>query len=645
MVIAQVPPLKVVRKVRWSRRASNGPSRLQLIDISPLIGPPEHPIERLSLSIKRDKAINAVRSKLAPLHHPSDQVSSIDASPTSMESYISNHTADPITSDTDPNTLDTLSASAVVDDSYTRNITVERKPTPPDVLYRPIFREDSRVQDALLACLSPCVSFPPPCARALFQNSITRFESLTSLVVKTGNRPKGLFLRKESNPLRPKEALGFYGGRITHIGGPYVFELSDHVNGFRNIDGAADPFNPMSIFGLMNEDLMGETCNVGIDRNGLVTALRRILPGEELLIRYDDCYDWSARKAAALADLKDEILNIFPWTAEKLSNISYPSLKGARDILRRHLKVIVDGELDPKCMHSVVNSPDWVHTTGLALYLSSHEVLKFSLGNFGEATPPIATIPIPKRGLALFTSCWNTENLAEIPAWVVIRDNPGIRNLHGELDKAFAKVRNTTEKLGTTPLAITHGRIRLVLHLGNSRLKKQRLTTLAECTDSAAVTNILRSAYIWKLCIKEDEDIEDKIPGFGYCGAIAIDQLVRKSAFPTDILTKEGATAVADSLDLILESCPGQFVVHSHSYLRVKDPPKRSWFLSGTNSIKTITFGWALQKRTTSIPMCFAVNRGQEGSHVGRPPMSLALFNCLRAPSPSIVLRRRWVNS
>ena len=64
------------------------------------------------------------------------------------------------------------------------------------------------MNDALLACLAPCVSFPPPSVRKLFQNSITRFESLTSLVVKTGNRPKGLFLRNDVNPFGRKKRLG-----------------------------------------------------------------------------------------------------------------------------------------------------------------------------------------------------------------------------------------------------------------------------------------------------------------------------------------------------------------------------------------------------------------------------------------------------
>ena len=69
---------------------------------------------------------------------------------------------------------------------------------------------------------------------------------------------------------------------------------------------------PLTCFGMMNEDIYEHKYNVMIKRDGTLVVISNILPGDELLTKYDDEYDWNWIKDEALTELVLDINTRFP---------------------------------------------------------------------------------------------------------------------------------------------------------------------------------------------------------------------------------------------------------------------------------------------------------------------------------------------
>ena len=80
------------------------------------------------------------------------------------------------------------------------------------------------------------------------------------------------------------------------------------------IDDTPNPMHPMTCFGRMNEDIYDEVENVCLGKNGLITVIRTINPGDELLVKYDNedlssksSYSWDWIKQESLSALSKKI--------------------------------------------------------------------------------------------------------------------------------------------------------------------------------------------------------------------------------------------------------------------------------------------------------------------------------------------------
>ena len=81
---------------------------------------------------------------------------------------------------------------------------------------------------------------------------------------------------------------------------------------------------------------------------------------------------------------------------------------------------------------------------------------------------------------------------------------------------------------------------------------RNTLTKLRLCSDEEGMINILRSEKIWKVTFKEMEDLEDRVPGNGWCGYLAIDQVRRGSDIGTR-MDVEGTKSMIHTIDELVK--------------------------------------------------------------------------------------------
>ena len=145
--------------------------------------------------------------------------------------------------------------------------------------------------------------YPPPEVNNTFNAVLCRLSTKPSPI-----QGKGSFVAK--GMISKHEVPGYYEGVVTTEEGPYVMELTI---GGRKVWIDADPkiIGYESIFGTMNEDLLGGIPNVEVLPNGLFRALRDIREGEELVIRYWDKYNWDFLKEKSLNRIHED------WTTIK----------------------------------------------------------------------------------------------------------------------------------------------------------------------------------------------------------------------------------------------------------------------------------------------------------------------------------------
>jgi hypothetical protein len=123
--------------------------------------------------------------------------------------------------------------------------------------------------------------FPPSAVRE-------HFRGRQSTVAKRGGYCRSLFLRGdvEAIPVSPIP-IGVYTGLISSGLGVYHLQLPNVT-----IDGSPNSNIPMTCFGMMNEDIYENKYNVRINKDGTLQVISTIYPGDELLTKYDDEYDW-----------------------------------------------------------------------------------------------------------------------------------------------------------------------------------------------------------------------------------------------------------------------------------------------------------------------------------------------------------------
>jgi hypothetical protein len=303
-------------------------------------------------------------------------------------------------------------------------------------------------------------TFPNEAVQALFRSSLSRFEVKQSLVAKRGSHCRGLFLRLDASPIPPSAIpIGIYSGKISKGKGVYHLELPSLT-----IDGSPNPLIPMTCFGMMNEDIYDHKFNVKIMKDGSLIVISTILPGDELLTKYDDEYDWGWIKEEALSELISDITGRFPWV-DDLTDSDLGSLKlNPKSPLHSEVLAIINSKCWSERQHSATPSVLWTGPSGLALFLTSGAIYeKYRFGGFGSGKTFSVTSLIPRGKLSDYTDKWNGVSTADLTEEIILkRGSDHIRTLKGLLTNRY-KHRPSAIHADLDSLSVTRrsGRITL----------------------------------------------------------------------------------------------------------------------------------------------------------------------------------------
>ena len=289
--------------------------------------------------------------------------------------------------------------------------------------------------------------YPDKSVQSHFEPSLLRFEVKASRVAKVGSLCNGLFLKLTESPIEPSPIpIGVYTGRISSGRGNYHLDISNK-HGQLIIDGTPDPNLPLTCFGMMNEDIYDHKYNVKINGDGTLEVIATIYPGDELLTRYGDDYDWNWLKEEALAALVKEIRELYPWVGDLGDKPSLDSIHSlARHPLHGAINDIINGRCWSENMHSATPSLDWTGPTGLAIYLTAGTTYeKYRFGGFGSGKI-FPEVSIDRGKLARFSDSWNGVDTADISCNTLLKreKNDHIRSLREllKMNRRYTGMRN-----------------------------------------------------------------------------------------------------------------------------------------------------------------------------------------------------------
>ena len=229
-------------------------------------------------------------------------------------------------------------------------------------------------------------------------------------MVRIGSCNLGLFLKIDQSVIEPSEdPIGFYTGIFSEGYGPYMFEVSSGATKL-NIDGTPNSDHPMTCFGRMNDDIYDNNYNVRFRADGAIIVIRRIFPGDELLIDYGEGYndEWDWIRQLALTALVSHISDNFTFITDVSKSITLKDIKSSNNPLLTYIKSIIYSEAWTENMHSLTIQPS-NDPTGLGLFLSSgvtFEKYKFGGWGSGKIFPEV----LQKRGQSVFFAILGTKH-------------------------------------------------------------------------------------------------------------------------------------------------------------------------------------------------------------------------------------------
>jgi hypothetical protein len=139
-----------------------------------------------------------------------------------------------------------------------------------------------------------------------------------------------------------------------------------------------------------------------------------------------------------------------------------------------------------------------------------------------------------------------------------VEGNPRIRELMDRVRKSLKTAREPRARSHT--VAADSGRIRIELK-STDRFNKKIRARLEACRDEEDLRTFLREEKLWRVTFKEDEDREDLVPGQGWCGYLAIDQVRRQSDLVGG-MNQEGIQHLKETLDEIINCSVGGIRSH-----------------------------------------------------------------------------------
>ncbi len=353
----------------------------------------------------------------------------------------------------------------------------------------------------------------------------------------------------DAPPITPSDVpIGVYSGKISEGTGVYHLELP-----LLTIDGSPDSLIPMTCFGMMNEDIYDQKYNVMIKRDGSLVVISTIYPGDELLTKYDEFYDWNWIKDEALTELLQDIKTRFPWVDDLKSDLDITMLNSmSRCPLHNSIHSIIQSKCWSEQQHSATPSVLWTGPSGLSLFLTSGAIYeKYRFGGFGSGKIMGVTSPIPRGKLPDYTDKWNGSLTAELTDEIIFkRGSDHIRSLR-TLFSAKYKHRPTAMHTDCDSLAISKqsGRITVTLYPGSKKAGKRLLKALGDARSPRECVSIINGDKIWRCSIELDPAEAALVPGKGYCGFISMDRIMNATNRTLNSSTDEGLTGILKVID------------------------------------------------------------------------------------------------
>ena len=133
---------------------------------------------------------------------------------------------------------------------------------------------------------------------------------------------------------------------------------------------------------------------------------------------------------------------------------------------------------------------------------------------------------------------------------LICQDNENIRNFSRELNRMERP--KTVPRLTACPqVSVKIGDLRITLNLGGRRLESN-LELINKCRNHEQLVDFSRRARIWRVSYRNNP-MDDEYPGGGWCGYLAIDQIMRKAESPANIKVPDDQRLLAKSLKEIVK--------------------------------------------------------------------------------------------
>ena len=134
------------------------------------------------------------------------------------------------------------------------------------------------------------------------------------------------------------------------------------------------------------------------------------------------------------------------------------------------------------------------------------------------------------------------------------KGNSRILQLMDKIMKGIEITRKSSAPLKDPIIKVGKGRIRVELKINEKANNKGRMRIKA-CSNKDELRAALIEEKVWKVTFREQTN-EDKVPGQGWCGYLAVDQ-VRRNSNAVQKLDLAGARQLTETLDEIIRTSRG----------------------------------------------------------------------------------------
>jgi hypothetical protein len=355
------------------------------------------------------------------------------------------------------------------------------------------------------------------------------------------------------------EIIGVYEGDVVkERDGEYILMMKRE--GAANVWIDADPKlgDRVSLFGKMNEDLHTVRYNAEIGEDGFIRILEDT-EDEELFTRYwKTNYDWDDLKQRTLISLVEEIEETFPGLAGLIPR-SWKLLKVDKLHLNKWIKKLIEGKTSPIELHGIMGwKTDGYTIEDLICFLTyGPNSVKYNYKHWGQENKEWKVLDPKEKLVANYTKKWDGLDTIKTDLSVLSDINEGNPIISGLIKMTKKTKKSTKVKLSKPPkVEARSGRIRVTMKLRENKLKKE-MRQINQCTDRGTLKELLKGMDIWRVAVKEERG-ENKIPAAGWCGYLAIDQIIRGQDGPTHLSDPGGAEKIRESVEEVYLAGNGQ---------------------------------------------------------------------------------------